>query len=254
MQVRELDETDGHRLISTSADAQALQPGDIRTIIERSDGIPLFIEEITKVVAHQRQLLDSGGHGPNRDKAFVIPPHLHDLLSARLDLLGTAKRAAQIAGLLGRVVDHRLLSDVLGWPEDELAAAIDKLLREGILVREAVAFPADEDEAQLQFRHTLIQQAAYQSMLVRERIALHARTLAILEADETHPALTRLALLAHHAEHAENFDHAIDCRYQLAQAALSRSSLDDATANVERAMALINHLPEQRPVVQRMQA
>ena len=150
-----------------------LVPASIRQdIIERTDGIPLFVEEMTKAV------LEAGSEGaaranvplPFRHRALAVPASLQASLMARLDRLGPAKEVAQIGAAIGREFSHALLAAVVRKPEAELASALDRLIAAGLLFRQGAP-----PHATYLFKHALVQDAAYGTLLREPRRALHAR-------------------------------------------------------------------------------
>jgi predicted ATPase len=152
-----------------------LIPEDVRhEIIERTDGIPLFVEEMTKAV------LEAENEGDARQTAaavpspaLAVPASLHASLMARLDRLGTAKEVAQIGAAIGREFSHALLAAVVGKPEAKLASALDRLTNAGLLFRQGTA-----PHGTYLFKHALVQDAAYGTLLRDARRRLHATLLA----------------------------------------------------------------------------
>ena len=155
-----------------------LVPANIRRdIIERTDGIPLFVEEMTKAV------LEAESEGEARrtaaavpSPALAVPASLHASLMARLDRLGPAKEVAQIGAAIGREFSHALLAAVVRKPEAELNSALDRLIAAGLLFRQGVP-----PHATYLFKHALVQDAAYGTLLREPRRALHARIAEALE-------------------------------------------------------------------------
>ena len=153
-------------------------PENIRQdIIERTDGIPLFVEEMTKAV------LEAESEGalsarllPFRPRLLAVPASLHASLMARLDRLGPAKEVAQIGAAIGREFSHALLAAVARKPEAELQSALDRLVGAGLLFRQGVP-----PHATYLFKHALVQDAAYGTLLREPRRALHARIAETLE-------------------------------------------------------------------------
>jgi len=148
-----------------------------RDIIERTDGIPLFVEEMTKAV------LEAESEGEARrtaaavpSPALAVPASLHASLMARLDRLGAAKEVAQIGAAIGREFSHALLAAVVGKAEAELGSALDRLINAGLLFRQGVA-----PHATYLFKHALVQDAAYGTLLRETRRALHARIAEVLQ-------------------------------------------------------------------------
>ena len=152
-------------------------PANIRhDITERTDGIPLFVEEMTKAV------LEAGSEGAARQlaalpsSALAVPASLHASLMARLDRLGPAREVAQIGSAIGREFSHALLAAVVRKPEMDLNAALDRLVQSGLLFRQGVP-----PHATYLFKHALVQDAAYGTLLREPRRALHARIAEVLE-------------------------------------------------------------------------
>jgi predicted ATPase len=121
-------------------------------IVERTDGIPLFVEEMTKAV------LEAEGEGAaqHTSVALAVPASLHASLMARLDRLGPAKEVAQIGAALGREFSHALLAAVVRKPEAELGLALDRLITAGLLFRQG-----EPPHATYLFKHALVQDVAY---------------------------------------------------------------------------------------------
>ena len=163
-------------------------------IIERTDGVPLFVEEITKAV------LEAENEGEAQRTAAVVPSpalavpaSLHGSLMSRLDRVGPAKEIAQIGAALGRKFSHPLLAAVVRKPEAELASALDRLIAAGLLFQQGVP-----PHATYLFKHALVQDAAYGTLLREPRRALHARIAETLESQFPEIAENRPELLAHH--------------------------------------------------------
>jgi predicted ATPase len=176
-----------------------LVPASIRQdIIERTDGIPLFVEEMTKA------MLEAGSEGAaQRTVASIpsptlgVPASLQASLMARLDRLGSAKEVAQIGAAIGREFSHALLSAVVNKPEEELASSLDRLIHAGLLFRQGVP-----PQAAYLFKHALVQDAAYGTLLREPRRALHARIAETLESQFTEIAENQPELLARHCTEA----------------------------------------------------
>src|ERR1700752_5017567 len=170
-------------------------PANIRMdIIERADGIPLFVEEMTKAV------LEAGGEleamqtvAAVPSPALAVPASLHASLMARLDRLGPAKEVAQIGAAIGREFSHALLAAVARKPEAELSSALDRLIAAGLLFRQGVP-----PHATYLFKHALVQDAAYSTLLREPRRALHARIAEALENQFAEIAESQPELLAYH--------------------------------------------------------
>jgi predicted ATPase len=170
-------------------------PASIRQdIVERTDGIPLFIEEMTKAV-----LEASGQEGAERAVASIpvpslaVPASLHASLMARLDRLGSAKEVAQIGAVIGREFSHALLVAVARKEEGALQAALEGLTGAGLLFRQGVP-----PHATYLFKHGLVQDAAYSTLLRERRRALHSRIAEVLETQFAEIAESQPELVARH--------------------------------------------------------
>jgi predicted ATPase len=180
-------------------------PADVTAeIVERTDGIPLFVEEMTKAV------LEAGGEGEARQTAaampspaLAVPASLHASLMARLDRLGPAKEVAQIGAVIGREFSHALLAAVARKSEVILQSALDHLMAAGLLFRQGVP-----PHATYLFKHALVQDAAYGTLLREPRRALHARIAETLESQFAEIAENQPELLARHCTDAELIEKA----------------------------------------------
>jgi class 3 adenylate cyclase/predicted ATPase len=217
-----------------------LIPADIRKdIIERTDGIPLFVEEMTKAVLEAESEDEA-----RRTTAAVpspapaVPASLHASLMARLDRLGGAKEVAQIGAAIGREFSHALLAAVAGKPEAELGSALDRLIAAGLLFRQGVA-----PHASYLFKHALVQDAAYGTLLREARRALHARIAEVLESQFAEIAESRPELLARHCTEAGLTEKAARLWSKAGQQSLARSAFIEAVAQFTRALAQLETLP-----------
>ena len=176
-----LGERDAATIIERLVGNKELPADVMAEIVERTDGIPLFVEEMTKAV------LEAEGEGEARrtaaavpSPALAVPASLHASLMARLDRLGPAKEVAQIGAAIGREFSHALLAAVVRKPEAELNSALDRLIDAGLLFRQGVP-----PHATYLFKHALVQDAAYGTLLREPRRALHARIAETLEREFT---------------------------------------------------------------------
>jgi class 3 adenylate cyclase len=173
-------------------------------IVERTDGIPLFVEEMTKAV------LEAESEGAARrtaaaapSPALAVPASLHASLMARLDRLGRAKEVAQIGAVIGREFSHSLLASVARDTEADLETALDRLIQAGLLFRQGMP-----PHATYLFKHALVQDAAYGTLLREPRRALHARIAETLESQFAEVSENQPELLAHHYSRAGEFKKA----------------------------------------------
>jgi class 3 adenylate cyclase len=224
-------------------------PANIRQdIIERTDGIPLFVEEMTKAV------LEAEGEGAAAQAvsmvpspALAVPASLHASLMARLDRLGPAKEVAQVAAAIGREFSHALLVAILRKSEAELNSALDRLIAAGLLSRQGVP-----PEASYLFKHALVQDAAYGTLLREPRRALHAHIAEALESQFPEIADNRPELLARHCTEAGLIEKAAGLSGKAGQRSLERSALLEALEQFTRALDQIASLPA-TPALRRQQ-
>jgi class 3 adenylate cyclase/predicted ATPase len=215
-------------------------PANVRQdIIERTDGIPLFVEEMTKAV------LEAESEGEARrtaalvpSPALAVPASLHASLMARLDRLGPAKELAQIGAAIGREFSHALLAAVMRKPEAELGSALDRLIVAGLLFRQGVP-----PHATYLFKHALVQDAAYGTLLREPKRALHARIAEALESQFAEIAERQPELLARHCTEAGQIEKAAGLWGKAGQRSLERSALVEAVEQLNRALDQIAALP-----------
>jgi predicted ATPase len=213
-----------------------LIPADIpRNIVERTDGIPLFVEEMTKAVLEagsQEKVASFPSH------ALAVPTSLQASLMARLDRLGAAKELAQVGAAIGREFPHALLSAVVSKPEPALVSALERLIAAGLLFRQGVP-----PHSTYLFKHALVQDAAYGTLLREPRRALHARIAETLEVQFAEIAENQPELLARHCTEAGQVEKAAAFWGKAGQRSLERSSLVEAEAQFTRALDQIANLP-----------
>src|SRR5277367_2580593 len=214
-----LDPGEVARMIGEIATRHALSKDVIADVSERSGGVPLFVEEVTRL------LLERGEHGGVQ----AIPPTLQQSLAARLDRLGSAREFAQIGAVLGRGFSHALLQAVAGFDEPALRAALDRLADAELLFVEGVA-----PHANYGFKHALIQDAAYDSLLKSRRQTLHRRAADALLASPAPEAEP----LAHHFTQAGQTDLAIEWWGKAGDQALRRSAFAEAISHLGKAIEL----------------
>jgi predicted ATPase len=204
-----------------------------RDIIERTDGIPLFIEEMTKAVLEAESADDARQRAAAvPSPALAVPATLHASLMARLDRLGPAKEVAQIGSAIGREFSHPILAAVVRQQEAELVAALDRLIQAGLLFRQGVP-----PHATYLFKHALVQDAAYSTLLREPRRALHARIAEAIENRFPDTAESQPELLARHYTDAGLIEKAARMWGKAGQRSLERSALMEAVEQLKRALA-----------------
>ena len=221
-----LDEAQVQRMIAELAIRRTLSGDVMRRVGERAGGVPLFVEEVTRLILERGE----------RRAAQAIPPTLRQSLAARLDRLGSAREVAQIGAVLGRSFSYALLRDVAAAPEPAHRGLDEASLKS------ALASLADADlvfvdgappEATYRFRHALIQDAAYDSLLRSRRQELHRRAAAALIAAESEPEA-----IARHFTAAGAKDMATESWGDAGEEALRRSAFKEAMAHLGKAIAL----------------
>jgi class 3 adenylate cyclase/tetratricopeptide (TPR) repeat protein len=210
-------------------------------IIDRTDGIPLFIEELTKAVIESGVLTetDDGYRVEGPIAPLSIPTTLHASLLARLDRLAPTREVAQTAAALGRTFSHELISAVATMSKPELDDALAQLV-----VAELIFRRGSPPDAEYTFKHALVQDAAYSTLLRSRRLALHARIVATLEGHFAETVATQPALLARHCAKAGLADKAVAYWRKAGQQAMARSATMEAEENYRQGLAMLNTLPE----------
>ncbi len=217
-----LDRAQVAEMVAELSARHALPNELVEGVSERTGGVPLFVEEVTRL------LLERGERGG----AQAIPPTLQQSLAARLDRLGEAREVAQIGAVLGRDFSYRLLSDVsssaAGFDEPRLQAALDRLTEADLLFVDGAP-----PTAAYRFKHALIQDAAYESLLKSRRQALHRRAAEALRDANAEPEA-----IAHHFTEAGLDDLAIEWWGKAGDQALRRSAFQEAIAHLGKAIAM----------------
>jgi class 3 adenylate cyclase/tetratricopeptide (TPR) repeat protein len=214
-------------IIARIAGSKTLPERLVDEIATRTDGVPLFVEEMTKAV------LETSAQGEAPGTRLAIPTTLHDSLMARLDRLKSVKEVAQTAAVIGRTFDHRTITALASLPEVELAAAIERLVEAELVFRRGTG-----PEANYLFKHSLVRDAAYESLLKSRRQALHGRLFDILKQRDDAPP----EILAQHAEAASLTQTAIDCWEKAGEEAMARPAYKEAIAHLDAAIRLCRQL------------
>ena len=234
-----LGRREGATLVDRVVGAKALPDEVAAQIVARTDGVPLFVEELTKTVLELGLLADAGDHwelaGPL--PPLALPSTLHDSLLARLDRLAPVKEIAQIGAAIGREFSHVLLAAVADRPEAELLFALDQLVAAELVYRRGT--PPDVTYS---FKHALVQDAAYQSLLKSSRQHLHARIAKVLEQHFPDTTETQPELLAHHYTQAGFIEQAVDYRHWAGRQAMACSAMVEAAAQLTQALDLLANL------------
>jgi class 3 adenylate cyclase/predicted ATPase len=238
-----LGRSEGARLVhQLVGNLGALPPDVVDEIVERTDGVPLFVEELTKAV------IEAGadrGHTTVSALPAVslrVPATLHASLLGRLDRLGpAAKNVAQVGAAIGRDFSHELLSAAVQLAEPELHEALRRLVEAGLVFQRGVP-PA----AEYLFKHALVQDTAYSTLLRGPRQALHRRIAEAMEQRFPESVETRPEILAHHYGEAAVTDKAIAYWQRAGKLSVARSAVTEAIVQLRRGLSLLDGLPETR--------
>jgi tetratricopeptide (TPR) repeat protein len=235
-----LDRRDGAALVERVASGKKLPKEVMDEILARTDGVPLFIEELTKTVLESGLLQVRNGHYVLERPlpALAIPTTLHASLMARLDRLAPVREVAQIGAVAGREFHYELLHAVAGMPRERLEDALGQLVRSELIFRRG-----ESPHAVYTFKHTLVRDAAYASLLKSRRAHLHAAIARALEQQFAEIAQTQPETLAHHLTEAGLIEKAIGYWLPAGKNAAQRSANLEAIAHLQRGIELTGRLP-----------
>jgi len=220
-----LDQQQVRHMVAELAARHALPPDVVKGVTERTGGVPLFVEEVTRL------LLERGEQGGIQ----AIPPTLEQSLTARLDRLGAAREVAQIGAVIGRSFAYKLIRIASGMEDAPLQAALERLAEADVLLIDGHA-----PESVYRFKHSLIQDVAYEGLLKSRRQTLHRR---IGEALQDGSETVEPELLAHHFTQARLPEVATKWWGEAGRQSLQRSALVEAAEQLSRALELIRTLP-----------
>jgi class 3 adenylate cyclase/tetratricopeptide (TPR) repeat protein len=237
--VNRLAEHEADAMIDRIAGNRLLSARIRQDIIERTDGIPLFVEEMTKAVLEaESESAAERAVAAVPSRALAVPASLHASLMARLDRLGgPAKELAQVAAAIGREFSHPLLASVLRQPEAELESALNSLVVAGLLFRR------EPPHATYLFKHALVQDAAYGTLLRETRRQLHGRIAKALEDHFPGTVETQPEVIAHHFAQAELGENAVRYWLKAGSTAVSRSANLEAISHLHNGLQRLNTMP-----------
>ena len=222
----------GVQLVAEVAGEHALPANVQDAIVERADGVPLYVEELTKAVV-ETEVASRHGEG----SSALVPATLHDGLMARLDRLGPGKEIAQLAACIGREFEHRLIAAISDADERDVAGGIERLITAELVYRRGTG-----PDATYLFKHALVQDAAYQSLVTTRRTAAHRRIAEALHR-EFHDADSEPAVIAHHFTQAGEIERAVPFWRAAAERAAKRSANEEAISHYSKALELVATLP-----------
>ena len=200
--INRLDQEYRRQLVNIVCRDRKIPDQLIDLIADKTDGVPLFVEEVTKTLLESSdyKLQGSGSHD-GAIQQLSIPSSLQDSLIARLDQLAPVKVVAQVASVAGREVSHNLLQRVLGWKSEKLDDAVDQLVSAELMLCHGRG-----QDARYEFRHALIRDAAYEGMLRKKRAGLHLKVALVLEESFSSIRHAEPEILAYHFEEAARFE------------------------------------------------
>jgi len=217
---------------------KALPEAVVEQIVMKTDGVPLFVEELTRTVLESGMLADAGDRYVLAAglPSMAIPATLRDALMARLDRVGPAKEIAQVGAVIGRDFSHDLLAALVPMPEDDLQRTLDDLVAAGLISRHGLP-----PEAGYAFRHALVRDVAYESLLKARRRTIHAAVARHLQQSG---ARTEPEYLAQHAEAGGLPVLAAESYLEAANIAASRWASAEAVSQAERGLAALSQVSE----------
>jgi class 3 adenylate cyclase len=231
--LRRLEARDCVQLVDLVAGARALPDSVREQISMQTDGVPLFVEELTKSV------LETAIVSGDAPAAMEVPATLQDSLTARLDRLGPAKEVAQIGAVIGREFRHDLLTSVSMLGAEALGDAIGRLTDSGLIY-----LRRSGSHATYAFKHALVQGTAYGSLLRHRRAEIHARVAECLARDFPETVESEPELLAHHCSEAGLAEQAVDYWQMAGQHAMKRSANIEAEGHIRKGLEILASMPE----------
>ena len=230
----------GAQLAATVSGGKALPPEVLEQIVAKTDGVPLFVEELTKTVLESGLLIDTGERYELAGSLppLAIPSTLHDSLMARLDRLGPVKETAQIGACIGREFGHELLLAVVPMDEPALDSALEQLSDAQLVFQRGIA-----PQATYVFKHALVQDAAYTSLLKSKRQHYHQRIAAVMVERFAEEAEVQPEFVAHQFTEAGLANEAIFWWQKAGKRASLRAAPAECVANYDKALRILSSTP-----------
>jgi TOMM system kinase/cyclase fusion protein len=246
--VNRLSHAQVEQIVIDMTDGKTFPAEVLQQILAKTDGVPLFVEEMTKALLEFGHLKEVAGHYEltRSLRELTIPVTLQDSLMARLDRLVTAKGIAQIGATIGRQFSYVLLQTVSQLDEATLQRELGRLVETELLYQRGLL-----PQSTYVFKHALIQDAAYESLLKSTRQHYHQRISQVLEAQFPEMVEAQPELLAHHYTEAGLIEHSVAYWYKAGQRASERSAHVEAMAHLRQGLELLKSLPEAPERVQR---
>ncbi|MFL5289830.1 MAG: AAA family ATPase [Rhodopila sp.] len=241
LNLSKLTRTQSVAMVSALAGAKELPASVQEQILIRTDGVPLFLEELTKAVLESGELKDADGSyelaGSRR--SMTIPTTLRDSLMARLDRFMPVREIAQIGAAIGREFSYEMIEAVTPMPQAQLDEALARLCESGLAFRRGTL-----PDAVYTFKHALVQDAAYDSLLRRRRQELHAKIARVIEQRLPNIKTTQPEVLAHHLTAGGLIEAAIPLWQSAGELAVKRMALTEAVFHLKQGLELIPTLPQ----------
>jgi DNA-binding winged helix-turn-helix (wHTH) protein/predicted ATPase len=215
---------------------KTLPPAVLQQIATKTDGVPLFIEELSKMVAESDLQVGTTGQAP---LPLAIPATLHEVLMARLDRLAQAKEIAQVGAILGRDFSYDMLRALAPVEEEQLHHGLGQLVEAELLYQRGLP-----PHVRYIFKHALVQETAYQSLPASQRQLLHRHAAELLEQQLAKAVETPPELVAHHYTEAGLIAQALPYWLQAGQRATQRSANREAIGHLQKGIALVQTLPD----------
>jgi class 3 adenylate cyclase/predicted ATPase len=228
-------------MVTRVAGGKIVPTAVMRHLVDKTDGVPLYVEEMTKAILEAGILQETDGRYELRGQleSLAIPTTLQDSLMARLDRLDTAKSVAQLGATIGRQFTYELLCAVAPMDEATLQRELGRLLEAELVYQQGIP-----PRAAFTFKHALIQDTAYQSLLKSTRQQVHQRLAQVLEQQFPDTATTQPELLAHHYTEAEQNEVALHYWIEAGQQAIERSADLEAIGHLTRGLEVLKRLPD----------
>src|SRR5262249_1668788 len=239
--VNRLSQTQVEQIVTQITDGKILPSEVLQQIITKTDGVPLFVEELTKAILESGHLQETEGHYElvGALRTLTIPATLQDSLMARLDHLISAKGLAQLGAAIGRQFAYDVLQVVSQLDEGTLRRELHRLVEAEIVYQRGMP-----PQATYVFKHALMQDAAYESLLKSTQQQYHQRIAQVLEEQFPETVEAQPELLAHHYTEAGLTEQAVPYWHHAGQSAVQRSAYREAIAHLQQGLALLDTLPE----------
>jgi predicted ATPase len=236
-----LDRAQVSEMIKRVTGGKALPPEVVQQIVTKTDGVPLFVEELTKMVVESELCKEVDGRyeltGPL--PAFAIPSTLQDSLTARLDRLAPVREIAQLGAILGREFSYELIHAIAPFAEETLEAGLKQLVEAELIYQRGVP-----PQAHYSFKHALVRDTAYQSLLKSKRQQVHQKVAQVLEEQFPETGEVQPELLAYHYTEAGLMEQAIAFWQKAGQRAAQRSAYVEAASHLTSGLALLELVPD----------